>query len=350
MIAPIVIGAVLLILCVFCNGIVIRSFFTEKYIRSHANMYVISLSCADLGCGIVGISLFLVSSFENFTEYILIIQISFDIFWGSASIFNCVVLSIERALKVNFPYWYANNMTSLKIKVSIFFVWFAALIVASLSFARKERKAPVYLTFLFIVAFVIPVYTIFTSYLTIFYVARKHVRNIRSQNHGGNKELRNLRWLEVKVAWKTSIFTAVHILCWTPQFVTVILTILSRDNPLPLMYSSVILKYINAAINPFIYALFNPSFRKAIIKLFQKRQLMTSQRSYQRNGNLTLNTAFPSPTVSRYESGYSPQNERQVLSPLEHQGERMENLYKDNELMENVNEASNLYNTSETSL
>ncbi len=314
---------ILLIACIFCNCIIVTVFILEKSIRNHAHMFVVSLACADLVVGMISMPLWIADSSPALKLHYY--HTSVDILCCSASILNCALLSVERALKINFPYWYTNNVTAFRIKVVILHAWIAAVLVGGLSLLRGDNENSIpYIVFISIFIYILPVLTILTSYVSIFFVAHKHAKSIRQQKRRVDGDTSCKRMSEAKTAWRLGVFIIVFIICWTPFFIKIWGSLLLAKGPL---YFSVIantLTNINAAINPFLYALFNPSFRKGMAKLYRKKKgtrqkMECSRRNEISTGHTNLTN---SPSTSRVVSTHcSPQTERREL--------RSSDLWKD---------------------
>ena len=314
---------VLFLACIVCNGLILAVFLLDHAIRNQTNIFVVSLACADIVVGVVSMPLWIANSAPHITTTYYLYSI--DLLCCSASIFSCALLSLERALKIICPYWYANTATTDRVKIVILFGWIAAILVGGLSLARGEDANNIpYISFITLVIYVLPVLAICISYLSIFFVARKHSNDIRKQSRGVARDLSPRLKGDTKTAWRLGIFIAVFIICWTPVFVTIWVDALLRNPalmPLPFRVLTSTLPYLNAVINPFLYALGNSAFRKSMKKLYKRKTMSRnakSSSSSRRIDTSTLNTNINnSPTLSR-TTQTSPKTARKddVLLPL----------------------------------
>lgn len=311
---------ILVILCVVCNGIIVTVFVVHKSIRNHTNVFVLSLACADLIFGAISMPLWIANSSPDFDIHFY--HNNVDILCASASIYNCALLSIERALKIRFPYWYTNNVTAFRIKLVILCGWIAAVLIGSLSFLRgKNAENLNYIIFVSIFSYILPVLAIFVSYISIFFVAHKHAKNIRRQNRQIDDIMACTTVSEVKTAWRLSVFIIALVICWTPFFLKIWWFKFFKHSGIHVTVlfgvTANTLQNINAAINPFLYAIFNPSFRKGIVTLYRRKskdghKTETSRRIELSTAQTNLNN---SPSLSRAASSHcSPQIERRDLS------------------------------------
>ncbi|CAB4023963.1 5-hydroxytryptamine receptor 4-like [Paramuricea clavata] len=157
--------------------------------------------------------------------------------------------------------------------------------------------------------------------MSIFVVAHKHAKSIRKQERRIDGDTTSIRMSEAKTAWRLSVFIIVFIICWTPFFVKIWGRLFLKNGP-PVHFYVVAntLPNINAVINPFLYALFNPTFRRRMVMFYKKkkgtRQKMESIRRNEISTALTnLNN---SPSMSRAVSTqFSPQTERRELHSVD---------------------------------
>ena len=306
------------IACVVFNGIIVTVFVVYKSIRNHTNMFVLSLACADVIVGAISMPLWILES-TKVLQFRYAYNDSIDVLCGSASIYNCALLSIERALKIRFPYWYTNNVNAFRIKVVIFFGWIAAILVGSLSLLRgMDTQNYYYLSFVSVFCYILPVLAIFISYTSVFLVAHKHAKSIRSQNRQIGNVMTRTTVSEAKTAWRLSVFIIVFIICWTPFYIRTWGFLFIKNGAAKTVFNIIAntLPYINAAINPFIYTIFNPLFRKGIVKLYKKgmngHKTETSRRIETSTAQTNINN---SPSLSRPVSTHcSPQIGRLDLS------------------------------------
>lgn len=302
---------VLLLTCLFCNGLILAVFFLERTIRNQTNIFVVSLACADLVVASISMTLWIVDS-----DPVIIIPykwiVSVDLMCCSASIFSCTLLSLERVLKITWPYWYLNTATTERVKYVISFGWIAAILIGGLSLTRGANPSNIpYICFISLVIYALPVLIISVSYIIIFCVARKHSQSIRRENRRIAGSSSQTAHSDTKTAWRLGIFIAIFIICWTPTFIKIWARALS-SNPLPVEFHVLAstLPYLNAAINPFMYALGTSVFRKAMKKTFRKKMVLqntkNSRKRTQETSTFQTNIFQGSPKSDRKEIVSSP--------------------------------------------
>ncbi|KAM4730625.1 trace amine-associated receptor 13c-like [Anableps anableps] len=200
---------------------------------------------------------------------------------ASASVGNMVLISIDRYIAICDPLHYPTKVTLKRTQGSISACWTCSL-VYSTAMLRNSLEQPnrfssctgkctfdVGLTGLiadFFLTFLIPVTVIIILYVTVFVVAVSqiramcsHVAAITHQRSGKGTPKKS----EIKAARTLGVVIIVFLLCLCPYFCV---SLLSQDgflNTLSGLYV-ILLYYFNSCLNPLIYALFYPWFRKSI--------------------------------------------------------------------------------------
>lgn len=123
----------------------------------------------------------------------------------------------------------------------------------------------------FILTYVIPVTVIVVLYMKVFAMAASQARAIRSKVTKVTSK--TSRKSEIKAARNLGIIVLVYLMCYSPYYVVAF----SKTNILlfgvPIQLVSIYLYFLNSCMNPFIYALLYPWFRKAI-KLIVTLQIL----------------------------------------------------------------------------
>ena len=179
---------------------------------------------------------------------------------------------------------YRALFSPTKSKLIVFGGWVAALITpVSYTAAGKDYVFQPGKFFCFMEAkfshFVIPFYAfiaismsiVIVCYLSVFKALKVHERTVANNLRTGNVRQSSLSIEDIKVT-KILFATVVgFVICWTPVLVIDIVDIflgagwaLSRQT----YYMYTIFGITSSAINPIIYGVMNPSYRKAYLKLF----------------------------------------------------------------------------------
>ncbi|XP_056100074.1 trace amine-associated receptor 13c-like [Rhinichthys klamathensis goyatoka] len=274
---------------VFLNLLVIISISHFKKLHTPTNLIILSLAVADLLMGLIMPidATRLIETCWYFGNtfcglFMIILGLVF-----SSSLSNLVLIAVDRYMAVCHPLQYPQKITTTKTLISICLSWvcfstYNATIVINGYLDTAHRTDMCYgecsvmvgfawgVTDLFM-SFIFPCILIITLYLRIFYVVRQQVKVINSLMKGGKcvKEGSVRRKSESKAALTLGIIVTVYLLCFIPYYICSISVISSTTiNVLTWVV------YTNSGLNPLIYALFYPWFKKTVkhiltLKIFQ---------------------------------------------------------------------------------
>uniref|UniRef100_A0A8C2BK73 G-protein coupled receptors family 1 profile domain-containing protein n=1 Tax=Cyprinus carpio TaxID=7962 RepID=A0A8C2BK73_CYPCA len=255
---------------VFLNLLVIISISHLKKLHTPTNLLILSLGVADMLVGLIVMPLEATRLIETcwyFGDTFCRLFFTMMGLLFSASLSNLVLIAVDRFVAVCHP---------LLMLIIVCLCWFFSLayniaIVISISHRTDVcyGECNIMLTFEWriidlIFSFLFPCTLIITLHLRIFYVAQKQVKVINSLMKSGKCVMEGSvrRKSESKAALTLGIIVAIHLLCWIPYY---ILT-LTENTAIPptILYCLIWVLYVNSCVNPLIYALFYPWFRKSI--------------------------------------------------------------------------------------
>ncbi|XP_029980167.1 trace amine-associated receptor 1-like [Sphaeramia orbicularis] len=222
-------------LTVALNLVVIISVAHFRQLHTPTNLLLLSLAVSDLLVGLVlmpaGIHLQLSCWFLG--DSMCSLYIFFACLCVSASVLDMVLISVDRYVAICDPLHYTNKVTMKRVKVWV--CLFSAIIAL---------------------------------YMSVFVVAvsqaramRSHITSITAQRSG--KAVANKS--ELKAARSLGVLVVVFLICFCPYYI-VSLTDNSFIPSLPSYMTFVM--YLNSCVNPLIYSLFYPWFRKAVRLIF----------------------------------------------------------------------------------
>ena len=300
--------AIVIIASIFGNSLVFKAFHKFPSLRTASNSFLVSLSLADslavmpFILHITYIALTLgkdthPSSFQFLCES----SARFSLVLISVITLHLALISIERAIAIKFALRYRSIVTKRRTLIACLIVWLWAIAVTLLfplalssesghdceklyqalhpcfksrdRAVRKQRlKLPSvtggYFIFLVISLLVIPILIIICSYGYVFFVSRKHRKQIREQDDlQGNFTIKD----ELKGATTLAIVVGVCLLSFFPLLVVTSY----RFYGAPRVIRKPFLKFIaydiamglNACLNPLIYGWRHEKFKSAFRKL-----------------------------------------------------------------------------------
>ncbi|XP_058249094.1 trace amine-associated receptor 13c-like [Hemibagrus wyckioides] len=277
-------SAAVVLLTVCGNLLVIISVLHFKQLHTPTNMLVLSLAVTD----------FLVGAFVMPSMLIWTIKSCWifgrdfcTIFWSTSSfliiisIYNIALIAVDRYLALSNPFFYMNRVSVRITCVVIVFHW-CVMIVYILAFMYCNgyftisvicpRECFIVLDEVWsvidlVVSFIFPLSVIIILYTRVFVIAKKHATAIRELNNHTRPKTQKITSHSMKSERKAAkvlgSLVSVFLMCLLPYF---IYSLLGDFNELQTetFQKIIIILYLNSTINPVIYALFYPWFRRCI--------------------------------------------------------------------------------------
>ena len=246
----------------FGNGLVIMSFGTKKFLRTHTNYFIVSLAATDCFVGIISVPWWIVIlsvSRQQGTWFALLhdIWVIFDILGGVGSILHLVALSWDRLCAIVWPLSH-RIYTSKRYLFILALIWSLAIPVAVCSKPGMKSAPKAYNITVIILFFFVPLFIVCLTQAAVVITLRKN----KIQNSYRLK--RSLR-KEVRVAKTVIIMIALFMIGWLPFFTLSLVTYI-RPQVVPswqAICAVKFLQYSNSVVNPVLYAHKFPHFRKA---------------------------------------------------------------------------------------
>ncbi|XP_027016398.2 trace amine-associated receptor 13c-like [Tachysurus fulvidraco] len=277
--------SVVVVLLTLCgNMLVIISVLHFKQLHTPTNMLLLSLAVSD----------FLVGAFVMPTMFIWTIEscwifgrdfcISFwfsDGFLTIISIYNVTLIAVDRYLSLSNPFLYMNRV-SVRITAIVILVDWYLVVAYNLTFIYFNGNftisvmCPGECLFIvneiwavidLVVLFIFPLSVIITLYTRVFVIAKKHVTAIRELNNHTRPKTQKITSHSMKSERKAAkvlgILVSVFLVCLLPYFIYSLLGDVIEIQT-ETIQKLVIMFYFNSTINPVIYALFYPWFRRCV--------------------------------------------------------------------------------------
>lgn len=251
-------------LAVFGNGLVVGAFIRHSRLRTITNYFVVSLAVADIIVGIISIPIWIsMLLYSSGGRTIQTLYNVLDLLAGTCSILHLVAISLERFFAVVYPIRHRN--TSAKVYyVALAAVWVIPAVACGSSVKLKETNRDANMLFLFITFFVIPLLVILFTYARIWHVANSRIQ----PNQDSSRSLKR----DMRIAVTIALVIGFFVIAWLPFF-TVQLLLVFCQKCKPRIYSTNLLLFVkfmhysNSAVNPIVYAVKIPEFRRAFKQL-----------------------------------------------------------------------------------
>jgi len=211
----------------------------------------------------------------------------------NSTVINLVTITVERYLKIVYPFWSKRNLKSWMIRAAIVFSWIAGILsVAPLavatSFVREGTCQPLQLfwenaeirdgygVWNFVSFFLIPLIIFVYCYGHMVVVMRKQMRVMAGHNVEGSAQSasqaqnKRIKWNIIKTM---IIVSAFFIVCWFP--LNVYMMVVGTMDTSELVIGSLItlfLPYINISLNPFIYSTKHEGVRRILARMIACRK------------------------------------------------------------------------------
>ncbi|KAF3694324.1 Trace amine-associated receptor 8c [Channa argus] len=263
-----------------------------RQLHTPTNLFILSLAVSDF---LTGLDVML-EAYRHTACWVLgDIMCSLHVFLSSislsASVGDMVFISVDRYVAICDPLHYSTRVTVTRVKMCVCICWICSVVYSGV-LCRDDLTQPgmfnlcyghcttvvgiidgVVDTFL---SFIAPVAVIIIMYMSVFLTAVSQARAMRSHvaavtlQHSGTVMTKKS---ELKAARTLGVVILVFLMCYCPYFCYVFNT----DANLP-EASSIFMLCISPCLNPVIYALFYPWFRKAIRLIFSLQILQPGSR------------------------------------------------------------------------
>lgn len=273
------------------NVLVVLTMYKSRRLRTTSDIYIFALAVADLmwsTCVMPMTTLTLLTGKWNFSEAVCEFQASIDYLVLYSSPVTMGLAAFNRYMRIVKSNHYHKVFSLKKSRMFLAVSWLLLamyiIIVRSTTWQRFEfspdyalcsvifstkKSALIHYCITIPVCFVIPCFIIMFSYLHVYKAMRQHNRSVSPSFHNRTNQAR-LAIQEIRISRALFFVTAVFVVCWLPTWV---IALVKRLRPTLKLHRSwklvpVYLPFLGSAINPFIYAGNNPTFRFEFKRLF----------------------------------------------------------------------------------
>ncbi|RDD46293.1 Beta-4C adrenergic receptor [Trichoplax sp. H2] len=201
--------------------------------------------------------------------------------------FHLCLLSLDKYLSITRPFFYNNHATIGKGSLVICMSWIASLLIAFLPFftfdnihrsicslySENLENDRIYLLFVFIILFFMPLTSSIIVYLRLFIIVYRHNSRIIYENASRSNRAINVIIKNKKVIFQVCAVIGMFTVCMTPYticFLTIGLVAPLSKSAITHLIASQYLAFAYPSINPLVYGYFMADTRHEIITLFRK--------------------------------------------------------------------------------
>ncbi|CAI5670831.1 unnamed protein product [Oreochromis niloticus] len=270
------------LLTVTLNLLVIISISHFKKLHTPTNLLLLSLAVSDCLVGLLMLfQIMIIDGCWFLGEFMCSMYFLLDYIITSASVGTMVLISIDRYVAICYPLHYSTKVTPKRTKACVYLCWICSSVFQCLvlkdNLVQPGRYNSCYGECVVVVghafgvadlllSFIGPVIVIVVLYLNVFVVAMTQARALRSHiaalTHEGSVST-NVKKSEMKAVRTISVVIIVFLICLCPYYCV---TLSGQDAMLSASSVAFVmcLFYLNSCLNPLIYALFYPWFRKSV--------------------------------------------------------------------------------------
>uniref|UniRef100_A0A3B3BKT7 G-protein coupled receptors family 1 profile domain-containing protein n=1 Tax=Oryzias melastigma TaxID=30732 RepID=A0A3B3BKT7_ORYME len=280
-----IVFSIISVITVVLNLLVIISVSHFRQLHSPTNTILLSLAVSDF---LVGLLLLPLEIYRNTScwflgEIVCAVYYFLGCYIPYTSIGNIVLISVDRYVAICHPLHYPTTITAVKAKLCVCLCWFWYGLY-SVFYIRDQitqiiepgnnvpclGQCSIFFSYAtgvvdLILTFVLPVTAIVVLYMKVFVVAviqarsmRSHVTFVSVQHPVKVKAKKS----ELKAARTLGVLVFTYLLCFCPLYCYTFIDVNLTDTSN--MYLLTGLFYFNSCLNPVIYTLFYPWFRKAV--------------------------------------------------------------------------------------
>ncbi len=239
-----VLNVPLMLVSIIGNTLVLAAILRTPSLRSPSIILLCSLAVSDLLVGLVVQPVYVANlRMENGSLFQVLTIMIFSV--CGASLFAITAISVDRFLALHYHMQYPNLMTAHRALYASATLWFICFLLSLISIWS--------MSFYFIfIAFIIFI-CIFIStgcYIRIFRIVRVHQIQIHAQQQAveSNQDMMQTK----KTALNTFIYYMVMILCYTPTFIGIIISLISPNRWSSAWILAETLSFMNSSINQFV--------------------------------------------------------------------------------------------------
>ena len=297
--------SIIIILAVSGNILVCVAVLTDRNLRKIGNLYIVSLSFADMTLAGAVMTFALTNDLLEYWPFgpqYCDVWIAFDVLCSTASILNLCAISLDRYIHIKDPLRYGRLVTRRVVTLSIAAIWLMAVLVSfvpiSLDLHRPPGRSaepvdarglpqcaldltPLYAVVSSCISFYVPCLVMLAIYSRLYLYAKRHVESIKALTKpvmlgtidgvAPPPACNRCHVSESKAATTVGFIVGVFLVCYVPFFCVNIVAAFCKTCVPRLAFQTLSwFGYSNSSFNPIIYSIFNVEFREAFVRIFGK--------------------------------------------------------------------------------
>lgn len=294
----------LAVMAIFGNSTVILAFSRNTKLHTRTNYIIVGLAAADLLVGLVAVPLYIsmILLYKRHLQIPMVLSVIYhavDVFGGFASIFHLMLISLERFYAIAYPVSHRNSSKVVYLGV-LMICWVTA---GTLSFIHSIRSSNYNITRAFFILFCACISVTFSVICSMYIGIWRKAKEKKLMRKGSRRTLKR-QDNELMIAMSLLIVIIVFAVTWLPFFcINAVYFFQSEHNRKAISFEVIqftkLLHYCNSAINPIIYSLKIPGFKKAFTGLIRRE----STRSLRNSFSLSRRDSSKKPMAQPYQEG-----------------------------------------------
>ena len=264
-----VLNALFSITAILGNTVITYSLWKNPSLHSPSNILLFGLAGCDLSVGIIVQPFYIIyQSFyityqrQTWIATMEVFNIISNLFCG-VSFLTTTAVSVDRYLAIHLHLRYCEIVTMRRSAILLGVLWIIATFVASTLLWNKN------ITFFAVVSLIaLCLFVTFAVYVKIFTVVRNHRKRIQSEQteSSANNESATRRRVRVRSALSMFYVCLIHLLCYLPYFVFLILRDMYKISAFTILATEFAqtLIFVNSSLNPLIYCWRLRDIREAV--------------------------------------------------------------------------------------
>ncbi|XP_026231565.1 trace amine-associated receptor 13c-like [Anabas testudineus] len=256
--------------------------FLSRQLHTPTNVLLLSLAVSDFFVGFLWLfQIMIIDGCWFLGDIMCNLYHVLDCVMTSTSIGTMVLISVDRYVAICDPLHYPSRITTGRVQTCVSLCWICSFFYVNMMmkdnlkqpgwynscagecviiFNQNQKVADLILTF------IVPITVIVVLYMRVFVVAVSQARAMRSHivfvSYQRSVSV-SAKKSEVKAARTLGVVIVVFLLCLCPYFCV---SLIGQDKLLNILSDAfyLCLFYFNSCLNPMVYALFYPWFRKSI--------------------------------------------------------------------------------------